>query len=110
VKIYVAAVEALRKKERWGSKLDETQFGTKNGAFLSSPPPWKAMYFFNRFSKNLTRFWTKPRVLVPCFPDFTENSNILIIRQGYYGMHHSFSLSFLSSLVSPARSTLSQSV
>ncbi len=38
VKIYVAAVEALRKKERWGSKPDETQFGTKNGAFLSFTP------------------------------------------------------------------------
>jgi hypothetical protein len=33
VKIYVAAVEALKKKER--SKPDETQFGTKSGAFLS---------------------------------------------------------------------------
>jgi hypothetical protein len=28
VKIYVATVEALRKKERGGSKPDETQFGT----------------------------------------------------------------------------------
>jgi hypothetical protein len=33
VKIYVAAVEALRKKGKRGSKPDETQFGTKNGAF-----------------------------------------------------------------------------
>jgi hypothetical protein len=32
VKIYVAAVEELRKE---GSKQDETQFSTKNGAFLS---------------------------------------------------------------------------
>jgi hypothetical protein len=41
VKIYVAAaVEALRKKGKTGSKLDEeTQFGTKSGAFLSSSPP-----------------------------------------------------------------------
>jgi len=38
VKIYVAAVKALWKKERRGSKLDETQFGTKSGAFLSLTP------------------------------------------------------------------------
>ncbi len=25
---------------------------------------------------NLEQFWTKLRVLVLCFPDFTENSNI----------------------------------
>ncbi len=35
VKIYVAAVEALRKKER----EDETQFTTKVDGFLSSPHP-----------------------------------------------------------------------
>jgi hypothetical protein len=34
VKIYVAAVEALRKKER----QDETQFGTKFDGFLSFNP------------------------------------------------------------------------
>jgi hypothetical protein len=42
MKIYVAAVEALKKKEREGSKLDETQFTTqkkRNGAFLSFSPP-----------------------------------------------------------------------
>jgi len=45
VKIYVAAMEALRKKQRQGSKQDETHFGTKSGAFLSlnfdtpHPPP-----------------------------------------------------------------------
>jgi hypothetical protein len=33
VKIYVGAVEAPRKKVKRGSKPDETQFGTKNGAF-----------------------------------------------------------------------------
>jgi hypothetical protein len=90
-----------------GTKPDETQFGTKNGAFH---PPWKANVLFYRLKKISSRFWTKLRVLVPCFPDFTENSHILIFRQGYYGMQHSFSLSFLGSLVSPARSTLSQSV
>jgi hypothetical protein len=35
VKIYVAAVEALRKKER----QDETQFTTQIGGFLSFIPP-----------------------------------------------------------------------
>jgi hypothetical protein len=37
VKIYVAAVEALRKKERGGSKQDETPDlpEKENGAFLS---------------------------------------------------------------------------
>jgi hypothetical protein len=38
VKIYVAAVEALRKKGKRRSKLDETQFGTKIGALLSFTP------------------------------------------------------------------------
>jgi hypothetical protein len=63
VKIYAAAVEALRKKER----QDETQFTTKIGAFMAN-------VLFCRFSFNLTRFETKPRVLVLCFPNFTENS------------------------------------
>jgi hypothetical protein len=36
VKIYVAAVEALRKKER----QDETQFTAKIDGFLSFNPPW----------------------------------------------------------------------
>jgi len=38
VKIYVAAVEALRKKGKRGSKPDETQFGTKIGALLNFTP------------------------------------------------------------------------
>jgi len=37
-------------------------------------PPLKANVLFYRFFKNLTRFWTKLRVLVPCFLDFTKNS------------------------------------
>jgi hypothetical protein len=31
------------------------------------------------FFLDLTRFWTKLRVLVPCFPDFAENSNTMIV-------------------------------
>jgi len=78
VKIYVAAVEAYQKRKgKMGSKQDETQFGTRSGAFLSlTPPVESANVPFCRFLKNLTRFWTKLRVLVPCFPDFTENPNI----------------------------------
>jgi carbon starvation protein CstA len=42
VKIYVASVEALRKKGKTVSKHVETQFGTKSGAFLSLTPSLKA--------------------------------------------------------------------
>jgi hypothetical protein len=40
--MYVAAVEALRKKER----QDETKFTTKIDYFLSFIPCWMLMYFF----------------------------------------------------------------
>jgi len=56
VKIYVAAVEALRRKER----QDETQFITKIDGFLSFIPPRMLMYFFARFF-NLTLYMTKLR-------------------------------------------------
>jgi hypothetical protein len=56
-------VEALRKKERGDQNWMKLSF-----AFLSFTP------FFAGFFLNLTRFWTKLRVLVLCFPDFTENS------------------------------------
>ncbi len=42
VKIYVTAVEALRKKER----QDETQFTTKINGFLSFTPPLNANVLF----------------------------------------------------------------
>jgi len=45
VKIYVAAVEALRKKER----QDETQLTTKIDSFLSFIPCWMLMYFLQVF-------------------------------------------------------------
>jgi hypothetical protein len=50
VKIYVAAAEALRKKER----QDETQFTTKIDSFLSFTPPLNANVLFCRFVLNLT--------------------------------------------------------
>jgi hypothetical protein len=72
VKIYVAAVEALRKKERGGqNRSNETQFGTKkNAAFLSFTHSLKAkilVYKFFLFFVNLIRVWTKLRVLVAMF-------------------------------------------
>jgi hypothetical protein len=43
-------------------------------------PPFEGnVCFFNRFYKNLTRFWTKLRVLVLCFRDFTENSTFIVV-------------------------------
>jgi hypothetical protein len=56
VKIYVAAVKALRKKER----QDETQFITKMDVLWVSPP-LNANVLFCRFILNLTRFMTKLR-------------------------------------------------
>jgi hypothetical protein len=55
VKIYVAAVETLRKKER----QDETQFTTKIDGFLSFIPCWTLMYLFAGFCWNLTLCMTK---------------------------------------------------
>ncbi len=73
VKIYVAAVEALRKKERGGQ--NRMKLNLPQEWFISEfwHPP-KANVHFCRFFKNLTRFWTKLRVLVLCFPGFMENS------------------------------------
>jgi hypothetical protein len=76
VKIYVAAMEALRKKER----QDETQFTTKIDGFLSFIPIWTLLYFFCRFFLNLTLCMTKLRVLVLCFSYFTDNC---IVSVGY---------------------------
>ncbi len=77
VKIYVAAVEALRKKER----QDETQFTTQIDGFLSFIPPWMLMFFFAGLfliSPCAIRIKTlgKPNsgFLVLCFSYFTDNS------------------------------------
>jgi hypothetical protein len=74
VKIYIAAVEELRKKERG----DETQFTTKIDGFLGSTPPLPTLnadMLFCRFFNNLTLCMTKLRVLVLCFHYFTDNFN-----------------------------------
>jgi hypothetical protein len=54
-----------QEKRKTCSKPDETRFGTKSGAFLSlTPHPLNANVLFCRFFSNITRFWTKLRVLV----------------------------------------------
>jgi hypothetical protein len=66
-----------QEKGKRGSKHDETQFTTKNGGILKftlASPPFhnlNANVLFDRFVFDLTRFWTKLKVLVLCFPDFT---------------------------------------
>jgi hypothetical protein len=57
MKIYVIAVEALRKKERKG----EIQFITKIDGIMSPTPlsPSNVNVLFFRFFKNLTLFMTK---------------------------------------------------
>jgi hypothetical protein len=71
VKIYVAVVEALRKKER----QDETQFITKIDGFLSVIPRWMLMQFFAGFLKISPCVWPNSGlVLVLCFSYFTDNS------------------------------------
>jgi hypothetical protein len=63
-----------QEKGKTGSRPHETQFGTKSGAFLSLTPSWRLMYFFGGFSLISPVFGPNSRVLVPCFPDLTENS------------------------------------
>ncbi len=77
VKIYVAAVEELRKKER----QDETQFTTRwnsvyhqNWWFSEFHPPLDCQCIFLQVFFNLTLCMTKLRVLVMCLSYFTHNS------------------------------------
>jgi len=75
VKIYVTGVEGLMEegvKTGWNSVYHQ-----KNWCFSQLPSPLNANVLFCWFFLNLTRFWTKLRVLVLCFPHFTENSNSL---------------------------------
>ncbi len=49
--IYVAALTGgAQEKGKTGSKPDETQFGTKSGAFLSLKPPLKRLVYFFFFA------------------------------------------------------------
>jgi hypothetical protein len=74
VKIYVALVEALRKKERW-VKLRKPSI--EIDGFLSFTLSFILMCFFAGFFFNHTLFMTKLKVLVLSFPDFTDNSSEL---------------------------------
>jgi hypothetical protein len=67
------ALKALRKKDR----QDETQFPTKIDGFLSFTPPLNANVLFCRFFQKSHPCMTKLRVLVLCFPYFTNNSIML---------------------------------
>ncbi len=75
VKIYVAAVEALRKKER---QDETTQFTTKIDGFLSFiPPPWMLMYFLLQvcFESHSPCVWPNSGFWCCVFLYFTDNSN-----------------------------------
>jgi len=62
---YVTAVEALRKKERLLQNRMKLSLAQKVVHFwVWSPHPLNASVLFCRFFFNLTRFWTKLRVLV----------------------------------------------
>jgi hypothetical protein len=63
VKIYVAAVEALRKKERRGVKTGSNSVWHKKWCISEFDTPQKVNVLFLK----LTRFWTKLRLLAPCW-------------------------------------------
>jgi hypothetical protein len=76
VKIYVAAVEALRKKERQ-SETQETIKMIWWYPEFHPHPHWMRMYFFAGFFffVNLTLCMTKLGVLTLSFPDFMDISS-----------------------------------
>jgi branched-subunit amino acid transport protein len=63
LKIYVAAVEALKRKER----QDETQFTTKVDGFLSFIPPWMLTYVFSQVVLKSHPVYDQTQGLVLCF-------------------------------------------
>ncbi len=97
VKIYVAAAVggAQEKGKKRGSKPDETQFGTKNSAFLSFTPRWRLMYLFRVFFKKISPgfgpnsgFWwrvfltlRKTRVLFFSWPILRCSHKVVIIHK-----------------------------
>jgi hypothetical protein len=73
VKIYVAAVEALRKKER----QDETQFTTKLDGFLSLYPPClMLMYIFLEVFFESHPVYDQTQGSDGVFPCFTDNTTL----------------------------------
>jgi hypothetical protein len=75
VKTYVAAVEALRKKER----QDETQFTTKIDGFLSFIPRWILMYLLVVFLWILPCVWPNSGFL--CCVFLTLRITLLLLLQ-----------------------------
>jgi len=71
VKIYLAAVEAFRKKER----QDETQITTKTDGFLSFIPCWTLIYFFAGFFLISPCVWPNTGFWCCVFSHFRDNSN-----------------------------------
>ncbi len=77
MKLCVATVEVLRKKE----KQCELSLSQKNSWFLNPhpPPPLNANVFGLEvffFFLNFTLFMTKLKVIVLCFPNFKDKSTI----------------------------------
>jgi hypothetical protein len=97
VKIYVAAVEALRKNER----QDETQFTTKSDdGFLSiKKPPSQpdGCTLLQVILIYLALCMTKLRVVVLCFSYFADNSigwAVQSIKSGHLTQKHNLHPSF----------------
>jgi len=63
-----------QEKMKDGVKTRSNSVWHKKWCISEFDTPLKANVLFYRFFLNLTRFWTKLRLLVPCCPDFTENS------------------------------------
>jgi hypothetical protein len=72
VEIYVATMQALKKKET----QDETQFTTKIGGKTSLGPSYFLLYSFHSHLRVWCPIMRKPVVLAPWSPDFIDNSII----------------------------------
>jgi hypothetical protein len=91
--IVVVQAGALKKacskcegKRKEGQNWMKLSLPQKARAFLSppSPPLSNANVLFCKFLKNLTQFWTKLKVLVLCFLDFTKTLIYQYISQVRY--------------------------
>jgi len=108
MKIYAAAVEALRNKGKGGQNRMKLSLPQKKGCISEFHPLLEANVLLFQVLKNLTRFWTKLRVLVPCFPDFTENSIMcLFIQHLFFPLPFSTNLQNFWSFATPMNSMTS---
>ncbi len=64
----------LQEKGKTRSNPDETRSSTESGAFQSLTPNRRPMYFFGGFSLISPNFRPNSTILVPCFPEFVENT------------------------------------